>query len=111
MAKFNVFVGRATLLSQIAELAEKRDTHLILISGVGGIGKTFLLQKVIQNYQDRADFTVDYYDLAEEPPGSFREFIHLVNKLGKEKFPRFLEEMNALDSGQYEINSLSLHDA
>ena len=77
-------------------------THLILIEGGGGIGKTFLMRK-ISKLQVAARFVVDYYDLAEQPAGKVREAQHLVESIGPEHFPGFLTQMNDLGNGKLEV--------
>ena len=90
MAKFDVFVGREKELAIVDEWAEKQGTtHLIVVDGKGGIGKTFLLRKIMEKYSARDDFAVAYYDLSEQPPG-IRQILHLAESLGWDHFPECL---------------------
>jgi len=104
MAKFDVFVGRKQELAAIDDWAEKWGIlHLMLVEGPGGIGKTFLLQKVAQTYEKKDNFAVVYYDLAEQPSGSLQEALHLADSLGWENFPQFRTKVTELTSGKYDI--------
>jgi tetratricopeptide (TPR) repeat protein len=111
MAKFDTFVGREKELALIDAWAERPDSvHLILIGGDGGIGKSFLVQKVANEYRKRAGFVVDFYDLAEQPPGHLREALHMAESLGWEHFPEFQAQVRDLASGRYEIDDPILGD-
>ena len=109
MAKFEVFVGRKQELALINEWADKWGTQqVILVQGPGGVGKTFLLQKVAQTYQKKINFAVVYYDLAEQPSGTLQEAVHLAESLGWEHFPEFRSTINDLASGRYDIADIRL---
>ncbi len=109
MAKFDVFVGRQKELSLIDQWSQQwNTTHWILIGGQGGIGKTFLLNKVLKKYTDRDDFTVIHYDLSEQPPSTLREALHVAESVGWEHFPQFRAKINALDRGDYDIADIRL---
>lgn len=109
MTKFDVFVGRQKELALIDRWSQQwNTTHWILVGGQGGIGKTFLLNQVLRKYADRDDFTVIHYDLSEQPPGTFREALHVAESLGWEYFPRFRAKINALAGGEYDIADVRL---
>jgi KaiC/GvpD/RAD55 family RecA-like ATPase len=92
MAKFDVFVGREEELSLIDEWANKWHTlHLIAVQGDGGVGKTWLLLNVLQNYRERDDFTVIYFDAAEQSYSVQYQMGRLARALGPENFPRLLK--------------------
>jgi len=97
MAKFDVFAGRRNELDQIRELVKgEGTTRLILIEGEGGAGKTFLLRKFETELREQSHYLVDYYDLAELPPGNLREAMHIVDSLGRDNFPQFMEHLRQL---------------
>ncbi len=104
MAQFDVFVARREELALVEEWAERWDTmHMIAVEGGGGIGKTFLLQKIAQTYRARPEYVVVYYDFAEQPPGNLREASHIAETLGWENFPRFHAKVTDLASGRYDV--------
>jgi len=108
MAKFDVFVGREKELDYIHQWAEKWGTvHLVLIDGKGGIGKTFLLRKIMEKYSAQDEFAVAYYDLSEQPPG-IRQILHLAESLGWHYFPNFQAQINDLASGEYDVADVRL---
>ncbi len=109
MAKFDVFVGRESELTLIDEWAERWWTpHWIVVGGAGGIGKTFLLNKVMEKYQDRDDFVVVYYDFSEQPPGMLREAVHTAESVGWGHFPQFRSKITDLASGEYDVADVRL---
>jgi len=109
MTKFDVFVGRQKELALIDQWSQRWNTmHWILVGGQGGIGKTFLLNKVLQKYTDRDDFTVIHYDLSEQPPSTLREALHVAESIGWEHFPQFRAKITALDRGEYDIADVRL---
>ncbi len=104
MAKFDVFVGREEELSLINEWANKWHTlHLIAIQGDGGVGKTWLLLNVLQNYRERDDFTVIYFDAAEQSYSVQYQMGRLAQALGPENFPRLLKGMKELSNKYYDL--------
>ncbi len=111
MANFDIFVGRDLQLSRIKDIVEdpKPSTRMIVVDGVGGVGKTFLLQKLAREYEENPGYAVDYYDLAIHPPGNVREATHLAETLGWENFPKFSEKINDLASG-IDITDVDLFD-
>jgi tetratricopeptide (TPR) repeat protein len=109
MAKFDIFVGREEELDLIDKWARRwGQSHLIVIGGEGGIGKTFLLHKVMETYAARDDFAVVYYDLSEQPPGTLREVLHIADALDWENFPEFQVEITDLASGEYDVADIRL---
>ncbi len=109
MAKFDIFVGREEELDLIDKWARRwGQSHLIVIGGEGGIGKTFLLHKIMETYAARDDFAVVYYDLSEQPPGTLREALHIAEALGWENFPEFQVEITDLASGEYDVADIRL---
>ena len=104
MAKFDVFIGRHKELELIRFWADRAGTvHYVLVDGQGGVGKSFLLQKVMQEYQNRSGFAVDYYDYAEHPPGGIRAALHLAESLGWDNFPGFRNQVAELATGKLDI--------
>ena len=109
MAKFDIFVGRHQELALIEKWSKQwNTTHWILIGGEGGIGKTFLLNKVLNHYADKDNYTVVHYDLSEQPPGTLREALHIVESIGWQHFPHFEKEINHLNSGAVDIADVRL---
>ncbi|MBN1876741.1 MAG: tetratricopeptide repeat protein [Anaerolineae bacterium] len=109
MAKFDIFVGREKELAQIDQWAGQWNTpQLVVVDGVGGIGKTFLLRKVMDRYKERPNFAVVYYDLSEQPPGILREAAQIAESLGWENFPEFRGVINDLASGEYDVADIRL---
>ena len=82
MAKFDIFIGRYKELEQIRFWADKSGTvHHILVEGPGGVGKTFLLQKVMQEYLGKDGFAIDYYDLQNSLPVVFGKLYIWLSRL------------------------------
>lgn len=90
------FVGRKAELARIDDWLQRPGGRLVLITGVGGIGKTSLLQKIQQKYSKTGRFVVEYFDLAEQPVAMINQAVHLARSLGLENFPRFRQAINNL---------------
>lgn len=93
------FVGRDNELAQIKEWLKEPSDKLVLITGLGGIGKTSLLSKIEKEYSDNKDFVVEYFDLAEQPMTILNQALHLVDTLGRGNFPLFVQKITDLDMG------------
>ena len=102
------FVGRGSELGRIREWLQKSTGGLVLITGVGGIGKTSLLRKIAEEYSLNDGYIVDYFDLAEQPMTMINQTIHLVDSLGREHFPDSMRKLTELDtiSGKVVIGGL-----
>jgi tetratricopeptide (TPR) repeat protein len=90
------FVGRRNELIDIKNWLQRPTGGLVLVTGGGGIGKTFLLQKLREEYSVNNHFVVEYFDLAEQPAAMINQLVHLVHTIGFEKFPKFKEKINNL---------------
>jgi tetratricopeptide (TPR) repeat protein len=90
------FVGRHAELARIEDWLQRPGGRLILITGVGGVGKTSLLQKIKEEYSKSDRFVVEYFDLAEQPVAMINQAVHLARSIGLENFPRFRRAINDL---------------
>jgi len=109
MAKFDVFVGRHRELALIDKWSQQwNTTHWIVLSGQGGIGKTFLLNKILKNYASQDNYAVVYYDLSEQPPGTLREALHIADSIGWQHFPRFQQALTLVDELSYYLRDKRL---
>lgn len=90
------FVGRRNELINIRRWLDRPTGGLVLITGVGGIGKTSLMQKIYEEYSSGDRFVVEYFDLAEQPVAMVNQAVHMVSSIGLENFPEFKLKINNL---------------
>ncbi len=116
MATYDDFVGREEQLEQLHEYAEAWGKRImVVIEADGGMGKTFLLRKFESEYKDDPRFVIDFYDLAEQPPGDVLEAQHLMDSLGQEARSEFRKSLGVLirsneDPQEQEKNRKALFD-
>src|SRR5581483_2826209 len=94
----DIFLGREKSIKEIAECLINDSKRPLLISGVGGIGKTALVKKYIEQYEEEYDhiYWIDYQDnllssitrqLAQElgiyMPSPEETFVETMKKLSK----------------------------
>jgi len=97
MAEFGKFVGRQEELSLIDEWAGKWGTsHLIVVDGDGGVGKTWLLLEALRRYGPDERYAVVYLDAAEHPYSPWYDLRFLTEQLGEEHFPKLLAGLDEL---------------
>ena len=107
MAKFDKFVGRQKELNLIEEWAGKWGTsHLIVIDGDGGVGKTWLLLEALRRYEPDERYAVVYLDAAEHPYSSWYDLRYLTQQLGEEHFPQLLAGMDELSKSYLHLAPL-----
>jgi tetratricopeptide (TPR) repeat protein len=92
------FVGRRSELTKIRDWLQRPSGGLVLITGVGGIGKTSILQKLKEEYSGSDRFVVDFFDLAEQPIAIINQVVHLARALGVDNLPEFAQKINILDT-------------
>lgn len=107
MAKFDVFVGRQEELARIDEWAGEWGTsHLIVVDGDGGVGKTWLLLEALRRYAPDERYAVVYLDAAEHPYGPWYDLRFLTQQLGEEHFPVLLAGMDELSRTYLHLDPL-----
>jgi tetratricopeptide (TPR) repeat protein len=105
------FVGRKDELDAIREWLKKSSNGLVLITGVGGIGKTSLLRKISEEFSADEHFIIEYFDLAEQPMTIINQAVHLVDSIGREHFPEFMRKLTALDTASSGESASGAKDA
>lgn len=112
-----IFVGRRDELARIDRLvADVSKNYFLVLVGVGGVGKTWLLRRVYEKYRHRADVVVMRIDYAETRAQTMPTLSRYVIEQFSAILPaalsaKILDQVSGQESLAKELNQVELAQA